>query len=113
MAKVYVSILPQPNYVCAVSLNLGGNSIAKRVLVSQSVVTSQIMERNMFTRVGKNMMWLLWFMLGLIWAWGLVALVAAVMEINSRHAYENADTPAVINTVQTIPVEVYKLERED
>ena len=50
----------------------------------------------MFTRVGKNMMWLLWFMLGLIWAWGLVALVAAVMEINSMHAYENADTPAVI-----------------
>lgn len=113
MAKVYVSILPQPNYVCAVSLNLEGNSIAKRVLVSQSVVTSQIMERNMFTKIGRNVVWVLWFMLGLMWAWATVAVVSWAIDMNNQHAYRHADTPAVINTVETIPVEVYKLERED
>ena len=50
-----------------------------------------------------------WFDLGM----GFGGTCCSGYGVNSMHAYENADTPAVINTVQTIPVEVYKLERED
>jgi hypothetical protein len=58
-----------------------------------------------------------WFVLGMVWAWGLVAIFAVMLELNSdTHVnYTNMATekemPEIINTVDTIPVEVYKLER--
>jgi hypothetical protein len=58
-----------------------------------------------------------WFVLGMVWAWALVAIFAVTLELNrdTRVNYTNMTTekemPEIINTVDTIPVEVYKLER--
>lgn len=58
-----------------------------------------------------------WFVLGMLWAWALVAIFAVTLELNrdTRVNYTNMTTekemPEIINTVDTIPVEVYKLER--
>tara|TARA_E500000178_G_C16561741_1_gene547654 strand:+ start:110 stop:313 length:204 start_codon:yes stop_codon:yes gene_type:complete len=57
-----------------------------------------------------------WFMLGLVWAWGLIAIVAVMLDYNKEvsdiYTIEK-QIPNAINTVETIPVEVYKLERTD
>lgn len=50
-------------------------------------------------------------MLGLIWAWGIVAIVAVVLEYTDNIAYQELDVPPIVNTVETIPVDVYKLEK--
>ena len=59
---------------------------------------------------------IVWFMLGLVWAWGLIAIVAVMLDYNKEvsdiYTIEK-QIPNAINTVQTIPVEVYKLERAD
>tara|TARA_R100000742_G_C4271630_1_gene90601 strand:+ start:455 stop:664 length:210 start_codon:yes stop_codon:yes gene_type:complete len=64
--------------------------------------------------------WLIiYFFIGMIWAWGLTAIFVVVMDFNSEVKREftveqfNSGIPNAINTVQTIPVEVYKLEREE
>lgn len=58
----------------------------------------------------------IWFMLGLVWAWGLIAIVAVMLDYNKEvsdiYTIEK-QIPNAINTVETIPVEVYKLERAD
>ena len=67
--------------------------------------------------IGYKLWVAVWFVLGMIWAWGLVAIVAVTLEFNRDTAlnYTNStierDMPEIINTVDTIPVEVYKLER--
>tara|TARA_X000001388_G_scaffold72425_1_gene63086 strand:+ start:240 stop:443 length:204 start_codon:yes stop_codon:yes gene_type:complete len=57
-----------------------------------------------------------WFMLGLVWAWGLIAIVGVMLDYNKEvsdiYTIEK-QIPNAINTVETIPVEVYKLERAD
>jgi len=57
-----------------------------------------------------------WFMLGLVWAWGLIAIVGVMLDYNKEvsdiYTIEK-QIPSAINTVETIPVEVYKLERTD
>ena len=57
-----------------------------------------------------------WFMLGLVWAWGLIAIVGVIVGYNNdvSQIYKIEERiPNAINTVETIPVEVYKLERAD
>lgn len=58
-----------------------------------------------------------WFMLGIIWAWGLIVIVGVLLGYNKNvsdiYYIEQQTIPNAINTVQTIPVEVYKLEREE
>ena len=57
-----------------------------------------------------------WFMLGLVWAWGLIAIVGVIVGYNKdvSQIYKIEERiPNAINTVETIPVEVYKLERAD
>ena len=67
--------------------------------------------------IGYKLWVAVWFVLGMIWAWGLVAIVAVTLEFNRDTSvnYTNMttkrDMPEIINTVDTIPVEVYKLER--
>jgi len=67
--------------------------------------------------IGYKLWVAVWFVLGMIWAWGLVAIVAVTLEYNrdTGLSYTNSitekDMPEIINTVDTIPVEVYKLER--
>ena len=67
--------------------------------------------------IGYKLWVAVWFVLGMIWAWGLVAIVAVTLEYNrdTGLSYTNSITekemPEIINTVDTIPVEVYKLER--
>ena len=57
-----------------------------------------------------------WFMLGLVWAWGLIAIVGVIVgyykDVSELYTIEER-IPNAINTVETIPVEVYKLERID
>ena len=113
MAKVYVSILPQPNYVCAVSFNIRGNSIAKRILVSQSVVTLQIMERKMFIRMLHNPIWILYVFIGVLWAWGIIAVTSVVIELNADRIYSSQDMPPIVNTIDTIPVVVLPLGSDE
>ena len=67
-----------------------------------------IMERDM---IDKPIQWILWFMLGLIWAWGIVAVVAVFIQHKDNVAYQKLDVPPIVNTVETIPVDVYKLEK--
>ena len=55
-------------------------------------------------------------MLGLVWAWGLIAIVGVIVQYNKdvSELYTIEERiPNAINTVETIPVEVYKLERID
>ena len=57
-----------------------------------------------------------WFMLGLVWAWGLIAIVGVIVGYNKNvsELYTIEERiPNAINTIETIPVEVYKLERVD
>ena len=57
-----------------------------------------------------------WFMLGLVWAWGLIAIVGVIVGYNKdvSQIYKIEERiPNAINTIETIPVEVYKLERVD
>ena len=67
--------------------------------------------------IGYKLWVAVWFVLGMLWAWGLVAIVAVTLDINRNTSvnYTNMtpkrDMPEIINTVDTIPVEVYKLER--
>jgi len=67
--------------------------------------------------IGYKLWVAVWFVLGMIWAWGLVAIVAVTLDYNrdTELSYTNMatekDMPEIINTVDTIPVEVYKLER--
>ncbi len=67
--------------------------------------------------IGDKLWVAVWFVLGMLWAWGLVAIVAVTLEFNRDTSvnYTNMttkrDMPEIINTVDTIPVEVYKLER--
>jgi len=67
--------------------------------------------------IGYKLWVAVWFVLGMIWAWGLVAIVAVTLEynrdtgLNYTNSMTEKDMPEIINTVDTIPVEVYKLER--
>ena len=67
--------------------------------------------------IGYKLWVAVWFVLGMLWAWGLVAIVAVTLDFNrdTNVNYTNMttkrDMPEIINTVDTIPVEVYKLER--
>ena len=67
--------------------------------------------------IGYKLWVTVWFVLGMLWAWGLVAIVAVTLDFNRNTSvnYTNMTTekemPEIINTVDTIPVEVYKLER--
>ena len=67
--------------------------------------------------IGYKLWVAVWFVLGMLWAWALVAIFAVMLELNrDTHAnYINMTTekemPEITNTVDTIPVEVYKLER--
>ena len=67
--------------------------------------------------IGDKLWVTVWFVLGMLWAWGLGAIVAVTLEYNrdAGLVYTNTiterDMPEIINTVDTIPVEVYKLER--
>tara|TARA_X000001382_G_scaffold58414_2_gene40035 strand:+ start:904 stop:1122 length:219 start_codon:yes stop_codon:yes gene_type:complete len=67
--------------------------------------------------IGYKLWVAVWFVLGMLWAWGLVAIVAVTLDFNRDTSvnYTNMtikrDMPEIINTVDTIPVEVYKLER--
>ena len=56
-----------------------------------------------------------WFALGLIWAWGLIAVSNVIIDYNQSYiqSITQKEMPEIINTVETIPVEVYKLEREE
>ena len=60
---------------------------------------------------------IVWFFLGIIWAWGLIAIVGVLLGYNKDVAdmyyIEQIKIPNAINTIETIPVEVYKLERTD
>ena len=60
---------------------------------------------------------IVWFFLGIIWAWGLIAIVGVLIGYNKDVAdmyyIEQIKIPNAINTVETIPVEVYKLERNE
>ena len=61
--------------------------------------------------IDKPIQWILWFMLGLIWAWSIVAVVAVFLQYQDNVAYQKLDVPPIVNTVETIPVDVYKLEK--
>ena len=58
-----------------------------------------------------------WFLLGIIWAWGLIAIVGVLIgynkDVSDIYHIEQYNIPNAINTIETIPVEVYKLERKD
>ena len=60
---------------------------------------------------------LVWFLLGIIWAWGLIAIVGVLIgynkDVSDIYHIEQTKIPNAINTIETIPVEVYKLERTD
>ena len=54
------------------------------------------------------------FFIGIVWGWGLIAIIGVTLEIRKdTYAVHTStqDMPEIINTVDTIPVEVYKLER--
>ena len=60
---------------------------------------------------------IVWFLLGIVWAWGLIAIVGVLIgydkSVSDIYHIEQTKIPNAINTVETIPVEVYKLERTD
>jgi|TARA_R110000824_G_scaffold85494_1_gene212440 hypothetical protein len=66
----------------------------------------------------KNRYTIALFFIGIVWGWGILAIIGVTLEISNRTTaphYINMEVrnemPEIINTVDTIPVEVYKLER--
>ena len=56
------------------------------------------------------------FFIGIVWGWGLIAIIGVTLEIRKdTYAVHTStqDMPEIINTVDTIPVMVYKLERTE
>jgi len=60
---------------------------------------------------------LAFFFLGIVWGWGIIALIGVTLEVRNDTYQQQINMemintmPEIINTVDTIPVEVYKLER--
>jgi hypothetical protein len=52
-----------------------------------------------------------------VWGWGIIALIGVTLEVRNDVYQQQINMemiktmPEIINTVDTIPVEVYKLER--
>jgi len=70
--------------------------------------------------VGFKKFMIVWFALGIVWAWGIVAIMVALMSFNNSYVDNTThpnlvhkDMPEIVNIVKTIPVEVYKLERTE
>jgi len=57
---------------------------------------------------------LAFFLIGIVWGWGLIAIIGVTLEVR-KDTYEvhtnTQEMPEIINTIDTIPVIVYKLER--
>ena len=54
------------------------------------------------------------FFIGIVWGWGLIAIIGVTLEVRKDTYAIHTSTqemPEIINTVDTIPVMVYKLER--
>ena len=107
MAKVYVSILPQPNYVCAVSLNLGGNRLPSVFSLADPLLPLNYGERYDRQTNTMDTMVYAWINLGM----GHRCSCCCIFTIPSNVAYQKLDVPPIVNTVETIPVDVYKLEK--
>ncbi len=60
---------------------------------------------------------LAFFLIGIVWGWGIIALIGVTLEVRNDTYQQQINMemintmPEIINTVDTIPVEVYKLER--
>ena len=60
---------------------------------------------------------LAFFFLGIVWGWGIIAIIGVTLEVRNDVYQQQINMevintmPEIINTVDTIPVEVYKLER--
>ena len=69
-----------------------------------------MVDKTFFTKFKKIM--IAWFALGLIWAWGLIAVSNVIIDYNQSYiqSITQKEMPEIINTVETIPVEVYKLD---
>jgi len=56
------------------------------------------------------------FFIGIVWGWGLIAIIGVTLEVR-KDTYEvhtnTQEMPEIINTIDTIPVIVYKLERTE
>jgi len=56
------------------------------------------------------------FFIGIVWGWGLIAIIGVTLEVRKDvyaiHA-SSQEMPEIINTIQTIPVVVYELERTE
>lgn len=64
--------------------------------------------------ISTNAKIIVYFLLGMMWAWVLTAMFITIMQLNYGFDMDTqGGIPNAINTVQTIPVEVYKLEREE
>ena len=87
----------------------------------QTDIKDWLKERQTNIKNSVNRWTIAYFLLGMVWAWGLTAMFVVVMQINYGFDTQRQFTvghlesgiPNAINTVQTIPVEVYKLEREE
>jgi hypothetical protein len=56
------------------------------------------------------------FFIGIVWGWGLIAIIGVTLEVRKdTHAIHTntQEMPEIINTIDTIPVMVYKLERTE
>jgi uncharacterized protein (DUF486 family) len=71
-----------------------------------------------FVGVGMNKTYTLaFFLIGIVWGWGIIAIIGVTLEVRNDVYQQQINMeviktmPEIINTVDTIPVEVYKLER--
>jgi len=56
------------------------------------------------------------FFIGIVWGWGLIAIIGVTLEVRKDTYAIHTSTqemPEIINTIDTIPVMVYKLERTE
>ncbi len=56
------------------------------------------------------------FFIGIVWGWGLIAIIGVTLEVRKDTYAGHTSTqemPEIINTIDTIPVMVYKLERTE
>jgi hypothetical protein len=56
------------------------------------------------------------FFIGIVWGWGLIAMIGVTLEVRKDTYAIHTSTqemPEIINTIDTIPVMVYKLERTE
>lgn len=67
----------------------------------------------MFIRMLHNPVWILYVFIGVIWAWGIIAITSVIIDYNADKVYNAQDMPPIVNTIDTIPVVILPIGSDE